>query len=467
MLKVSFGLFLAAVLLAPLPFGSIEDYWIAVWCVVASLSLALVPRSEITAARLRRVLPVLCTVGLFAVIVVAQLSPVGNIGGADPIWAEVNRTLGTRLVSYPSASALASWLSLGPSLLFITIFFASYFLCADVQRANTLLHLVAWAGLIYAVLGIWQLLVDPGSLLWEERKSFTAEVTGTFVNRNTAATYFGSCCIVWLCLLLSAIKSELRDSDPDITEEAHYWPSGHIVVQAGALLICLLALFLTNSRAGIILSTSILVITAAIFLFRTFPRGSKLVLAIAALVLGAMAWLETWGGLLAVRISYEGLFDQSRWLAYKGTLGAIADHPWLGSGLRTFEEVFPAYRSDELASTLLWDVAHNSLLELASDLGIPFAVIFVLLWLYVFVALFRGAVSRRRGVKFPAAAVGVGLLGSLHSLVDFSLQIPGYAVVFSAVIGCGLAQCTRAEPVKRGRPRMNSGPTSAPSPVPS
>ena len=60
--------------------------------------------------------------------------------------------------------------------------------------------------------------------------------------------------------------------------------------------------------------------------------------------------------------------------------------------------------------------------------------------LFLFVRLVRGALSTGGGAAYCGAAAAVALLGALHSSVDFSLQIPGYAVVFTMIIACGLAQ---------------------------
>jgi hypothetical protein len=38
------------------------------------------------------------------------------------------------------------------------------------------------------------------------------------------------------------------------------------------------------------------------------------------------------------------------------------------------------------------------------------------------------------------AAAAVGLLGTAHAFVDFSLQIPGYMVVFACVLGAGVGR---------------------------
>jgi hypothetical protein len=54
--------------------------------------------------------------------------------------------------------------------------------------------------------------------------------------------------------------------------------------------------------------------------------------------------------------------------------------------------------------------------------------------------LIRGVQVRRRDTVIPLAALCVSIIAILHSCVDFSLQIPGYAIVIFALIGAGLAQ---------------------------
>src|SRR3984893_16737050 len=70
----------------------------------------------------------------------------------------------------------------------------------------------------------------------------------------------------------------------------------------------------------------------------------------------------------------------------------------------------------------------------------PIAALVVVAWLAIFATLLRGVRLRRRGIIVPAAALAVALLAVLHSLIDFSLQIPGYAIVALSLVGAGLAQ---------------------------
>jgi O-antigen ligase len=118
----------------------------------------------------------------------------------------------------------------------------------------------------------------------------------------------------------------------------------------------------------------------------------------------------------------------------------IADHPWFGTGLGTFMWSFPAYRSANVPMWGIWDIAHSTPLELASDLGLPLAVLVTLAWLFVLAVLVRGMRTRRRDLTAPVGAFAIVVLGLAHSAIDFSLQIPGYSIVVFSLLGSGLAQ---------------------------
>jgi hypothetical protein len=56
-----------------------------------------------------------------------------------------------------------------------------------------------------------------------------------------------------------------------------------------------------------------------------------------------------------------------------------------------------------------------------------------------------------------AAIVGIAILSYLHSMIDFSLQIPGYLVVFGIILGCGLARASsNREAAGETRSRMRA-----------
>ena len=205
------------------------------------------------------------------------------------------------------------------------------------------------------------------------------------------------------------------------------------------LLVCLVAMLMTYSRSGVALSFMALALAFVGYFYRDLLRRRSVVATLLIGPLVALLLLETVGGNVAERFTNEGFVDLGRLETYRSTLRMIADHPWFGTGLGTFLWIFPAYRSGG-SMWGIWEYAHSTPLELTAELGLPLAILTGVAWLAVIVVLFRGVVTRRRDRIVPTAALAVAVLSLAHSFVDFSLQIPGHAIVVFALVGAGLAQ---------------------------
>jgi O-antigen ligase len=319
----------------------------------------------------------------------------------------------------------------------------SFIVCIDRDRAHQLILVIAWSGVAYAVYGMAAYLIDPIHILWREKIAYREVLTSTFINRNTAAVYFGSCAVLWL-LILSQHLRRLLPPGPihwrSVPRRLLSEMPRPIVLSFAMLLVCVAAMLMTNSRAGVVLSLMALVVAFAVFFYRDLPRrvGVAAALAIGGLI--ALLLLQILGGNVSGRFDVQGLSDGGRLETYHATLRMIADHPWFGTGLGTFGWSFPAYRSANVSMWGVWDLAHSTPLELASDLGLPLAGLIVLAWLIVLAVLIRGVRIRRRDLIVPIGALTVAILGLTHSFIDFSLQIPGYAIVVLVLVGAGLAQ---------------------------
>jgi hypothetical protein len=71
----------------------------------------------------------------------------------------------------------------------------------------------------------------------------------------------------------------------------------------------------------------------------------------------------------------------------------------------------------------------------------------------------RGALVRRRRRHFALAAVAAAVIVALHSLVDFSLQMPAVAFLFAIVMGIGVGQSeatAERQGAAPGAPRWNA-----------
>jgi O-antigen ligase len=439
----------AAVAVAPLPFGSTDPVIVAFWCLILGVATVMTTPRHLHA-------PHLVLIGVFAVMIVAwtivlgaQLSTHAFVPSASVygLWRQTADALDVALD--PSVSIVRSepFFALGAPLAAMLSGTCSLIVCVDRRRARKLLRVVAWSGAVYAAYGIISFLIDPTKVLWREKEAYTTVLTATFINRNTAAVFFGSCAALWLLTVCEWTHRRLpggqfswRAFAAQLLAEA----PRDVVVPFFMFFVCLIAMFMTGSRAGVVLSLFVLIISFVLFFYRELPRRRGVLVSMAMGGLVALILLQILGPGVSGRFDQEGLADGGRLETYRSTVRMIADNPWLGTGLGTYVWSFPAYRGNN-SFWGVWDRAHNTLLELAAELGLPFAGMVLAGWLMVLAVLIYGVKVRRRDRIVPIAALSVSLLAVLHSLIDFSLQIPGYAIMVFAIAASGLSQSFRVD----------------------
>lgn len=441
-------------MLAPLPFGSVETGWVMVWTLCLAASLLLDRRPDGSGA-LRLFGPGAVLVGATAVVAAIQIWPGAPFGSPDPAWAAAAELLGTVYVPRVSATLSNPILAFGPVLLLALTIVRSYSLCRDAGAADRLVKLIAWTGVFVAAYGIASVLLDTHLVLWREKTSYLNNVTGTFINRNTAATYFGSCAVLWLLLCtrrldhvwpdLSVSRAELVFQLTQRRMLPAYWTSAVLLFMIGATAM-------TGSRAGLLATLVALTVAILLRFRRRLHHVQRRFWILASGLVGTAIMIQILGAGVVARFESGGTQDPARLETYRTTLAMIADHPWLGIGLGNFEAVFPRYRTDAMLAPGVWDRAHSTWLEIAVTAGLPIAAGCAALVFLFGLALLRASLTRREGSLFPIAGFSVGLLGCLHSCVDFSLQIPGYAVVCATLVGCGLAQRERLVGARLDRP---------------
>lgn len=227
-----------------------------------------------------------------------------------------------------------------------------------------------------------------------------------------------------------------------LTSGASLFFSSERLSAKGVLAFCLFvtgwALMLTRSRTSWLAGVS----GAGIFCWGLY-RGvatEKKRRALMGLVLGILALgaLLTFGGIghsILERLrDLEGTRFYSlwhRWHLWEGSIRAIEERPW-GWGLGIFSVIFPLFRVQ--ADRFFVDYAHNELLQVGVDLGIPGAV-FLLLWIFFCLAKLFSFV--RRAEERTERLAGVGLLSllamlTLASLMDFPLRIYANGFYFAA-----------------------------------
>ena len=439
-------------MLAPFPLGSADFAWIWIWTVVLAFSLLTADLDAVGREDFRLLLPLFAAMALVGAMVTLQTWPDPPVGQTNPVWKLPHDLLGDHVPARISMTAAGPWLAFGTPLLVSLAFVRAVLLAADAQAARRLLRILAWAGFLYACYGILAQLADPDTLLFRRKEAYLGFATGTFVNRNTAATFWGSCALLFLVPLLRSLHRGDRPVAPP-TDRPLAW-LGHYLATPAALVVgfavCTLATAMTGSRAGLLLSIGAFLLAGALYLWPlelgTFRRWA--LLAGAAVV--SILLLQLIGGAVAGRILTYGLIDDQRLAAYRASIAIIRDYPLLGVGLGNFEAAFATYRPAELGSLGIWDRAHSTPLQLAVELGLPATILIVTTVLWYVYQLFRGSLLRRRDRYIPVIGAGVAGLGLLHSSIDFSLQIAGYGVFFAAITGAGLAQSLPSSLRKNG-----------------
>jgi O-antigen ligase len=441
--SISAAILYAALAGPPLLFGSRDSMTVAAWCALLGVGLVLAPTSRLQKAHVLMLGAVAFIILCFAFVLHEQLSDHPWFAAFNPVWSKASDALNQQLVPSVSIVKGQPFFALGRPLVNILALVLGLIVGVDGERARRGTRVMAWAGVVYACYGILALLFDPTEILWREKSAYIGSLTATFINRNSAAAYFGSCSAVWLVILMGTIRRKLPRGPIEwrrVPERLLRDPGKDVLIRFIMLFVCLSAMFMTGSRGGTLISLAMMAAGFMIFFRRDLPRRAGLVTALLACAGTALLMLFVLGGSVTNRIDLLGLSDAGRLSAYRSTLRIILDNPWFGTGLGTFAYAFPAYRSNDMSMRGIWDIAHNSALELASETGIPLALIIGTAWIAALVVLSLYLLRCRHARSASLSALCVSLIALLHSLIDFSLQITGYSIVVFALLGLGLSQ---------------------------
>lgn len=436
---------------APFPFGSTNDLSIAFWCLCLGIAVIFAPTRDLRAPHLWLLAGIGVIVAAYAFVLHEQLSGHPWIAPFQPIWKQASDLLGVPIA--PSASIVKNeaFFALGAPLANILAIVLGITIGANRDCARRMLWVIAISSALYALYGVLSFLIEPSMILWRDKTAYLDSVTGTFINRNTAAAYFGSCAVIWMLLILEDVRRRMPERRllwNRVLRDVSDIPLRGIVSKVLALMICFTAMFMTGSRAGVGLSLLAMIVAVTLFLRKDLPRRTGILSSLGASTVVALGLIYLLGGRVSNRFDLQGLADQGRVEAWKSTLKIIGNNPWFGTGMGTFRWAFPPYRSPDISIYGVWDRAHSTPLELASEVGIPLTLLIGLAWSVMFMVMALGLFTRRRDAIIPLAAAATASLSLLHSSLDFTLQIPGYSIPFFALFGVGLAQSFRSRLAK-------------------
>jgi O-antigen ligase len=318
-------------------------------------------------------------------------------------------------LAFDRHAALTELLRLGS---YVGVFFLALVVLREPQDIRRLLHFLILAGVVLALVGLFQKATAPSALLWI-REVTVGSPMGPFVNRNNFANYLG----MLLPLALGAMFVP-----------AWRPRRGLYALAAGVMAV---GIVFSLSRAGVM---GPLIMGGFVGVWLWF-RGTRRRLASVGILAVALFLYLLHLGLgpvierFAEMTAGDFLVREGRWTAWMTTLEMSSAFPAFGVGLGNFRWVFPLYMPLELGVGGFWTHAHNEYLELLAEAGIVGALpLLWFAWRYGKEALVKFRERRDPEVRALALGTGMGLgVMLLHCVVEFHLHIPANAILFAVL----------------------------------
>lgn len=431
---------------APLPLGSNRPiFWVLNGCLAVLLAAAFLLGT--VASRQKTALPagagwILCVLIMLPVWMAAQaLLPAGSFANpwAESFAADLPRSLATLSVN-PGAS-LATIVQVTTPILLAAM---SVAIGSDPRFRHRLLSAIVIMTTAMGLYGFTALSLGfeqvPGG-----SDAYEGFLTGTQVNRNSAAILFGFGLICGFSLL----PSRLASGGPEGRNHGStFYAISTTIIRGGPILLAIAvnaaALLQTGSRAGTA-ATAVALIVVAVLLFgfgSRHQRAQRNAIIIAGVIIVAAAIGSA--SFVLDRITASELAAEARPALFHDTMAMVAERPLLGQGAGVFADLFPVFNSGKVPAFLVWNRAHSTYLQVAAELGLPALAVIILVALFVLIVLARGAIRRRTDTPAAIAALGALLAVMLHSVIDFSLQIQATGIVFAILAGAGYAEAQQS-----------------------
>jgi O-antigen ligase len=330
---------------------------------------------------------------------------------------------------YPFATQVEffKWMS----LIGLFLFLVYGRLLDDGRIRNRLIVVITLVGAGEAFYGMIEFFSGHRHILFLDDSSSMTSVSGTFINPN----YFAGYLLMVIPLATGYLLSRLviqADHSADWRQILSSLEGKNLLIGFGIILM-ILGLVFSASRMGIIsllLSFSLLAI-----LFRDRQKG-KWFSKTPILVVGLALLWAAWVGIDAVISRFfsgsESL--KLRWMIWSDTFKIFKDFNLLGSGLGTFAQVFPMYRSFHIQGSITH--AENDFVQLASEVGFLGIGMLAIGFLYILLKTTSRirSLSKRNPQRYIAIGGLVGVLALLfHSMVERNLQVPAHAFLFSCL----------------------------------
>ena len=279
-----------------------------------------------------------------------KISTAWNLTDGHPAWGSI---------SYLPRNALSWWVFLLGLLLFYIVLQKLF---KNRKTLKAVVFIMICIGLLESIYGLIQALSPNLGVLWVDYiEGYMGTARGTFINRNNFAGFIN---MIWPLAL--GITLEMNGKVASVKAILNSDRLNRQALMALGIIVFLLALVLTSSRAGI---------TSGIVGFMTFlmitqtkkNRVQTRILLVGIITLSCVYSISIGIGPIMERFIAAVSEGDFRMLVWSDSLSIIKDHP-LGIGLRNYETVFSVYNQSFVSDKTV-TYAHNDYLQLLIETG--------------------------------------------------------------------------------------------------
>lgn len=420
---LSWRLYQILLFILPLPFAGIHAWGWGVFSVLTLTSLGSHLHSTLNTTNhkpnhissLNKALPILLALGIVQFIVLFQ-------------WL------------FTSSAPHDSYLHLLKGLSLIAFFATTLLHLNSRPRVERAIWLVIIAAAFQALYGSIMVMTGLEWTFLTEKWTFLGKATGTYVNRNHFAGYLEMSLAIGIGFLLASSTRYSGDWQQKLRQFIEMLLSPKVVMRL-LLAVMVIGLVMSRSRMGNTAFFASLMLAGGLALLLMKNKSTSTTILLSSLLIIDIAIVGTFFGVekVAERLQSSSTEKESRDEVSRDTFNMWLENPILGTGASSYKYTYPSYKSNDVTSNQLYDHAHNDYLQFLAEFGIIGFILLALSVLQSFYWAVQAMRLRRRpinqGLGF-ASAMGIIAI-TIHSTVDFNLQIPANAFMFIFILALG------------------------------
>lgn len=296
-------------------------------------------------------------------------------------------------------------------------------------------RLVAWAGFALTLVAFVQRATAPNLLLWMWKPIDPgSKPFGPFVNPNHLATWLLMAASLTTGYLVAHTRS-LGSAHTSMRLRLRDWlADGNGLLLAGALLLMLVGIAATLSRAAMLGATAAL--ATGVMLSRARDGGRSARVAVASVV--ALLALAAWSNQEELARKFGAATTASRVTIWRDTVPVVRDFWFAGTGTGTYAPVMVHYQ--RTSRDLHFNQAHSEYLQAAAEGGILLVVPLIVAIGAAWQLARRRLREDTRSVSWLRIGAASGLIAvAVQGVFETGLRVPAnglLAALLAAIVVC-------------------------------